>query len=1361
MPKEFSNNPESEAVVNDGGKKVKRVALVDLGGAVEEEARDAADVAMSKSTDRLKGPRLFKGEGRTSKEQLAGFGNVLKRIWKHNLLEAYYRNKEVNKARKKILDSDNLYASADAEGAISDEHAKEAIVGRFVSEYGDEMIHTEAGETRKKLGDAGRESHYKNQIKDLIVRFSTTNMTVEGLRMERDTILDEMAQGDDALITKGNMFAENLIKVAQEIKEQVDSAVDHQQRLQALDFELEVVVGEAKAGVRTEANFDRVDRLVDKMKRNKVGQFVSETSLATAVALSYSVGAAASKRLASSKLFAWGTLGASAVFGAGLAAARERHKITEERRQHGRDMAKGKSFDAEKSPRRVEMEKFRIQTVDINQICDNLEDSRKRVNGLDRNGLMVAVAELADLEARVSLSDQQHIDLLSYSDFHKVDAERLRADGLRVQMKRELRAKLAQVDPTENFDNVLRQMTDIQTQRLIHGAGGAEGIEAKDRAFQKMRRSRSAKAAAVGLATGLVVGGAFQELRAALSDRVEGLADGLRGGKQPIVEGKHIFTPLETIRRWFAGELKSSSAEGNFHDVTLFSGQTVKLPEGVEFVSQGDQTYNLVRDGDVVASGLVFGGRGDLDPASIARLQAEGVQFNTVHEQITNVVNRETSITPGQYAQLHAKDMMGVHRHNWYQNDNPKPDLNELKQWWGGKFNVGVDKSGNYVFDIKRMIPKGSFFTDNHGARHEINPMAGGVVEKLKLLVSVSRDTQNQAFEFSVDAAGNAIIPKDSEAGQHLFTLDSKGHAKFLGKFAEIAEVIKQRQDGSEDVNIVSTVVGPGLPNVTEVIPIPIPQDVAVTQFILPSDYQMEPPWVIPIRDRKGLESAKGREQHPYGAYEVRGRAEFYRQRGSPRLRENSDARLDFQEEADWYLHREQEQNGSYYKDLLKTLEQEGMRKPMDERCRLAACVPVYDLGEGKVVGHALEQYYKQIENGSVRPEEFELVLFLNHPKDKRLAMKMESGAKERVKRGAPEAYDTEEVIKQFCAAHPEMRVRVMKKEFTERPKWGWIIKYAYDAAMIRSLARRKGKGKDILVATNDIDVRDMSDTYVHDIITTMDTKDAEVKDESGKPFDGLVGRIDHSNETYRQWPNFFVATRFDQFLDAQSRYGYSGDAAPEVSAGGYTYGLTERGGAKGSDQRKREKHVITQGRNTVLKGSAYCAVGGANVGTDAGADTELGHMVRFGRKGFAENASLGAHTPFAYQNSIWLETDPRRELGMYKKGEPVASAWKEWDQMNVYGKTYHEQIRGDAETLNAGRLESEFAETMKKWGVSADSRMVERAMHWLGFVGEDYKIVGGKIKINSLDHLKGAMDKWVPYRQRKETAKQKSAGSK
>ena len=64
----------------------KKIVIVEHAQAVETEARDTAEARMTASQKELKGVKGF-----------------FKKIWKHNLFQEYYRQKEIASAREKIF----------------------------------------------------------------------------------------------------------------------------------------------------------------------------------------------------------------------------------------------------------------------------------------------------------------------------------------------------------------------------------------------------------------------------------------------------------------------------------------------------------------------------------------------------------------------------------------------------------------------------------------------------------------------------------------------------------------------------------------------------------------------------------------------------------------------------------------------------------------------------------------------------------------------------------------------------------------------------------------------------------------------------------------------------------------------------------------------------------------------------------------------------------------------------------------------------------------------------------------------------------------------------------------------------------
>ncbi len=656
---------------------------------------------------------------------------------------------------------------------------------------------------------------------------------------------------------------------------------------------------------------------------------------------------------------------------------------------------------------------------------------------------------------------------------------------------------------------------------------------------------------------------------------------------------------------------------------------------------------------------------------------------------------------------------------------------NELTMHLGGKYDVlnpngsttprvGVGQIGvvNFGGELQdKLIPSNlsGVEAQKDPVLNELLRRSGGL--KLDQLVAVVDLTNGKQIMLPLDANGNAQLPAelyDPTTGaprgvQSIATgvmqkadgtiLPSKDilasgqipqgsvmHSLASERFAEVAAPPAQTETLKLTPPHIKELVPP---NNNETIFTPKPAEMLEAPPAIPFDFAPRHPL-----DRSGPGEPRDRDTvygGPY-AYEQLSPAtqEFYRQRLSERLRNNPNANLNAEEEIPDYFAR---QSPEYMAQLEQYLNQEGMREPMSDNCDAIACIPVYSLGEGKVIQNALEQYLLQVDktrnNQAIDPSKFELILFMNYPKPKLaeiengLGKPITDGAETRVRSGNPEQYDTEEVVKQFQAAHPELNIRIMKQEFPERPVWGKIIKPAYDAALLRAMRRSNPVHKDPVIITNDIDVVDMSPTYMRDILQTMDLNEiSSDRNTSVRKLDGIVGKIDMPNHGYEKMPGFLAAERLYQYLDAQVRRG---------------------------------RNPITQGRSTILRASSYAAIGGVNESTDAGGDTELGRMINTARN--------GAQT-LQYQNKVWLHTDPRREVDMWAKGIPLAYAWDEWSAMNVYGKDWKARFStppGDPTRIDRNFLELEIAAEMRRWGLSPSSPEMIRALQFMGLKPGDY----------------------------------------
>ncbi len=228
----------------------------------------------------------------------------------------------------------------------------------------------------------------------------------------------------------------------------------------------------------------------------------------------------------------------------------------------------------------------------------------------------------------------------------------------------------------------------------------------------------------------------------------------------------------------------------------------------------------------------------------------------------SEVIHKETSsheaiVGTKDYIKEHENIFTKIKRGVWADNETLKPDKNELKVWWGGEKGTGIDENGNYVFSVKHMVKGGSF----HGGKH-FDPQELMKEGKMKLLISLSGDTQNQVVEIPIDANGNAVIDPNSEIGKIAFN-NAGGHANFLGKFAEVA-VLEKNADGVDEVSVLATHVGKEIESVKTLIAeeknIREMMTSGLKSFSRPVDYDVELPFVIPIMGRRPMEQLKNGE---------------------------------------------------------------------------------------------------------------------------------------------------------------------------------------------------------------------------------------------------------------------------------------------------------------------------------------------------------------------------------------------------------------------------------------------------------------------------------------------------------------------
>jgi len=1047
-------------------KKLPEIAFTDTTSHIRETARDTADAKM---TD--------------SKNELRGFKGFFKKLWKHNLFKEYYRQKEVAKAEKDLLKGDS-----------SNNLEKQAITQRMLAE-GEEAIFREAGEKKEALGETPEEQIIKEDVKKILTDYAMGNINEAVFIEEQNRVFSRLKNVRQDVIDKGLSYASNFLEVAKQIKQNFE----HGESLDKLVTETNIILGNAKKSVRTEAQFNTVDRIVDKIQRTKIGRFVNETTVASAVAIAYCVGANLSQRIASSKLFAWGSFGATALLGTGIAAARESRNIETDRRQHAREMAQGRKFNPREAERRKEMEESRIETVSAQSLMAKLEnqcyqkdkEGKPELKKLNPEEIQSALASLAEIESRLRLSAGKKIDLIEYSNSKSVEQEFTALLILKNKVKVDIKKLIAEdkglLPENISSEDFFKSLVETKNRELTRGE---KGIEQKNAIFKKMKGKHVWRAARNGLISGLVVGAAAQELHALFVDSKEGLLENVLSPNpaNAAETAAHAaptpqnYTFLEGIRRWFSGELPPRLNLDHLH-TTIIGNNHISLPEGADLIQNPDGTVNLMRGSDIISENLKFNPDGTLTEEAKAALTNSGV---LTHSETLNAGAKELLATNESLTHK-------IHRTLWYDNDTPKPifDKNELKLWWGGSRGTGVDSHGNYVFNIKHMMPDGSYHKSfSIDAR---DAMASG---KLKMLFSLSQETQNQAFEVPIDAHGNAIIDPNSEIGKIFFSTEN-GHGVFKGKFAEVAQMMGEK-NGVDQVRLLATHVGHGIENSSN----------PFTVMDVPADYKIDAPWFIPLPGRNPLEPTKEKGIPYYLNYNNPvdpDREKIFDSMRSETLKKDPNAKLNPAKEAERYF---KTFDKNYEQQFTSLADQMGT---MDKNVKLSICIPAAGHQEGKNIYASLKNYTYQ----KASPESYEICLLVNHPE------KDLSG-----KDIKPD--ETLQEIERFKEDYPNINVKTAYLVLpNDKATIGMVRKMLNDAVLLRHY-NRGNNDSDLIMVSNDADNKGIAPEYVENFIN---------KFESNPEAEGMLGQLDWDPEAYVKYPAIHIGTRLFQYLNVLGRW--------------------------------------------------------------------------------------------------------------------------------------------------------------------------------------------------------------------------------
>lgn len=600
------------------------VAMIDDSFGMRQRARDIADARIASETQ--------KG---------GGFRGLVRRIWKGSVATEWYQKKYTNEAMDQMYDQESIFGSnyrASRAQVLN-------TVDRFTSEYEAETVHRDAGERKEMLDDSEAGMAVKTAIKGLIREYAEGNLDEEGFNSERLRLLNDLSIDHQDLMGEGLLFADNLLDIAQQVRGRAEAGASLEATLDRMKF----VVGEARTGVRTEANYNKVDALITRLHDTKYGSLVNESTVGLAVAAGFVVAKQLTQKTLGRALAIPGVTGLAGGIFAGL---RESKRLTQERSQHAREMAQGGQIEGQ-SARRQRMEQFRAETVSATSLGQAIESHTGRgseINEITSDEQAIELLRsLAEANSRTRQSDLDGIDYLHYSDVTAVESERTYLDISIARAKIALR-RYAEANPDSGIaqaggiDNVLEDMLgafqDVQDNRNNQ----------LDAEFNRFRRITSLKAAAVGAGVGAAMGFAFQEIGAHLpinfGSHHAGVLETPKSGDHRTLlngmglgrDGSHNFNPKL---------ISSSTPNGINHNVGEHLG--IEVPKGWHIKQSGSHVEILNPDGKT-AHNLTLTKGGLLDKKSIAELKGSGDTFKHVAGEMPK--GNPTELAPGGKGQM-------------------------------------------------------------------------------------------------------------------------------------------------------------------------------------------------------------------------------------------------------------------------------------------------------------------------------------------------------------------------------------------------------------------------------------------------------------------------------------------------------------------------------------------------------------------------------------------------------------------------------------------------------------------------------------------------------------------------------------
>jgi hypothetical protein len=1188
------------------------------------------------------------------------FEQTMKGVW-NGVAGTVMESRRRSTLRKTATAEGNAYVNLSEDDA---ERARNVTLERF-SRNDKSYIHEAAGESiveDKELID-GIKDVLKNNLDD---NGDVSNM--DKFEEEQARFLSEYGKShqSDKMLNKDLVTVDNF----QQIQSLIKAAVSHQNGINNVVDNMDIVVGESRSGARTELNSDLADKIIDRFDRNKILQCVNPEAVAVATGIVGSALKFGSRRVAGAVAM---TVAPGVVSGV-WAGVDKNARMKQERVLHMREMANGGEI-SKGSKIRNELEKTRYQAVEAKTMIDSVNEiAEKTSSGQVESGkdLSDMIARVSVVKARIDMCDQEKIDLITYSK-GKIDEERLVLDEALKNATSVLEQRLnggldettkeyiEQHDDIKAEDMSVKDISDVYQRRFADFIN--RDRDSKDKEFNKLKRREVIKAMGRTALLSVSVGLVAQEIEAGFDNTRQGLVETIfQKDPTKLVNGEQHQTILSSLANHNKPYQMPDASE---HLVSSLnnSGSLYNINGGYQLEPNGGHLELLDATHKIVSSDIPVDSNGAFTKEGLAILNAHHLEISG-DKIINNTVTKNVGVED--YMNSHQSELTHIKRSVWFDNgSSTRGTNNQVELGWGGHWNDGVTAEGNYQMSIKGMLDGSSVHSG----------VASGLKDgTLKLAVSASKDSQSHVFMLDVNQDGTINIPANSPVGQ-LFT-NENGHAVFNGAYAEVVKETGLNQDGAMNVQIFGTEVGhntiknlsENVVNTThEYVISKIPEITAET----PTYVDMAP--IMPIVSRRSMEvlaSKKDRNGNSispnlehvanaeggYGEDYNEKQKRIWREQRSPRLLENPNIDLNTSEELNWYYKDMYKREGAEYINRINhNIDQSSELKNLNPNTRAMVVMPVAAIAEADNIYHTLSLYADQQRTATIEEPDGQMKIVDTSPFDKTTivlnvnwiddAVKKDPNAADKIKKTLSEI---ERAKKDFPWLNVASFTRVYSQEWVndhDGKLFGRVIKELYDTATFA--ARRKinsgeiKTNQEMMLITNDADAQGIPNRYFENYIRELDERpDADV----------FTSPIRWGIKEAQNYPGYMVTSSFFSLLDMLS-----------------------------ARRENREKgSVASCGPNSGFRLSAYAAGGGCNGEMGAGADSELGQRIKEARGASVISGSYGnsnngsnndgqskstsTRTVNVLAKGTTIDTAPDRLLKTYKEGKSLSTAWNNFD---------------------------------------------------------------------------------------------------